>query len=235
MKKTTNLIIIDASGSMESKKEAVVSGLKELLAQIKIDAVKDKTKVKTATIVLDFSGQGDVRELVNVGSSITLNDTVSANYKTRGMTALYDAIGKGFNMVGAKEKNVFVSILTDGQENDSKEFKHEDVKALIEKKRKLGWVITFQGTTEEAIKSAVSMGIAVTNTASFSNSVVGVRTSSMNISNARRMYYSKSMDDDFAGASLDCLMEQAAEKTEKDLNGGKLAKKEDKQDDKTGQ
>jgi Mg-chelatase subunit ChlD len=144
MKKTTNLIIIDASGSMESKKEAVVNGLKELLAQIKIDAVKDKAKVKTSTIVIDFSGNGDVRELVNVSSSITLKDSISADYKTRGMTALYDAIGKGFNMVGKKEKNVFVSILTDGEENDSKEFKHEDVKKLIEKKRKLGWAITFR-------------------------------------------------------------------------------------------
>lgn len=221
MTKTTNLIIIDASGSMESKKEAVVSGLGELLKQIKIDAVRDKKTVKTGTIVLDFSGPEDIKTLVNVKDSCKLEDTISKNYSTRGSTALYDAIGTGFNMISKREKNVFVSILTDGEENASREFVYENVKKLIEEKKAKGWVITFMGTTEDAIKTAQGMGISIGNTMAFANTSKGMKTSTLTMSNARAMYYSNTANTDNLNVSttvdMSNLLNQAQTKTDQQL------------------
>lgn len=188
--KLTNLIIIDASGSMDDKIDEVKGGLKQLFSQIKTDAQKDKKKVKTTTIVLDFSGHGDSNVIVHSTDSSLLTEDVADRYKTRGMTALLDAIGKGFSLVPSKQLSVFVSIITDGLENDSKEFTKDQIKDLIQSKRKENWVITFMGTTEEAIQEARSIGISAGNTMSFTNSGDGMKTAGSTITSARAMFYS---------------------------------------------
>lgn len=238
----TNLIIIDASGSMSDKAGEVKGGVKELLKQIKKDAIKDKAKLKTSTIVVDFSGQGDFNTLVNINDSTGVEDNLADNYTTRGMTALYDAIGKGFAMVGEKEKNVFVSIVTDGQENDSKEFTHTKVKELIEDKKKLGWTVTFMGTTDMAIRDAQSMGISKGNTMSFADSSRGVRTSQLVMNSARNAYYSNAlamMDEGkmrFGGSLMtETLLETAAKEVEKEEKNDKGIKDKGKlPDDQAG-
>lgn len=196
LKTTTNLIIIDASGSMESKKDSVVTGLSELLTQIKKDAIKDKKTRKTATIVVDFSGPKDFNVLVEDSTSLKLEDNISKNYTTRGSTALFDAIDRAFNMVGKKEKSVFVSILTDGEENASLECSHDRVKKLIEEKKDLGWAITFVGTTESAIKAAQGIGISRGNTMVFADNSKGIYTGTQTLNNARAAYHAYNTGND---------------------------------------
>ncbi len=68
--KVTNLIILDASGSMMSKTSEVRGGLKTILDQIKSDANKDVEKAQVATIVTDFASHGDFQIVVNEKDSI---------------------------------------------------------------------------------------------------------------------------------------------------------------------
>lgn len=211
MKKITNLIIIDASGSMASKADEVKGGLKQLFKDIASD--KETKALKQRTVIIDFSGAGDVRTLID--SEDTPKDSIANDYTTRGMTALYDAIGYGFSLV-AKEKNVFVSILTDGDENDSKEYKYSAIKDLMENKRKnaKGWVITFMGTTEESIAKAQSMGISIGNTMWFSNSDMGVNKAMKMSNRSRAMYTSFVANDSFLDTTN--LMATAEEEVTKD-------------------
>lgn len=164
VKKTlTNLIILDASGSMSGNIPEVRGGLKQIFSDIKKNEKTGKTNIVQKTIITDFSGAGDFNVLVNSKTSGTdLKDELADSYNTRGMTALYDAIYKSFALVPKTEKNVFVSIFTDGAENDSKEFKSPEVKKLIADKKKLGWAITFIGANEEAATNATSLGISGT-------------------------------------------------------------------------
>lgn len=189
VKQITNLIIIDASGSMASKIEEVKGGLKVLFQDIQKDAKADKGKITQTTVLVDFSGPGDFRELVNSSDHKLLTDKVADSYSTRGMTALYDAIGKGFMMVPDNKSEVFVSILTDGEENSSHEFKYQDIKDLIEAKRKLGWNITFMGTTEAAVTQARAWGISAGNTRTFTDSSRGVAYANSLMTNSRKMSY----------------------------------------------
>lgn len=190
MKNFTNLIIIDASGSMGSKRAEVVGGLKQLFKDIKKEA---SPEVNTTTIVVDFANSNDFNVIVNSNNTNQLTDSIANSYQVRGMTALYDAIGRAFKLVPKKQDGVFVSILTDGDENDSKEFKFSDIKLLMEKKKSKKWAITFMGTTEESLKDAKSWGIHEGNAFMFSNTAAGVATSMSISNNARSAYYTATL------------------------------------------
>lgn len=185
----TNLIILDASRSMQSKKDEVIGGLKESFKQIKNDYKEAKKKIKPTTIVVDFSSPRDFNVLVNSKNLSELTDEVAEKYDVRSMTALYDAIGKGFELVSKKEKDVFVTIMTDGEENSSQEFKSIDIKNLIAEKKLKGWAITFMGTTEAAIGNAVNLGISRGNTFAFADNSMGVMASMSKMSSVRGTYY----------------------------------------------
>ena len=182
----TNLIIIDASGSMESKKSEVIGGLKQLFKDIKADV---SPEVNTTTIVVDFSASNDFRVLVNSNNPTLLTDKLAASYEPRGWTALYDAIGNAFKLVPKKQDGVFVTILSDGQSNADREMKALDVKVLIEKKRAKKWGITFMGTTEDMLKDAEKIGTSKGNLFQFADTKFGVETAMKMSSTTRGVYY----------------------------------------------
>ncbi len=215
----TNLIILDASGSMYSKRAEVIGGLAQILSQIKQDAERDFHNVKTTTIVTDFASHGDFNVPINSRFSVDLQPDQAEEYKTRGMTALYDAIAKSFDLVPEDQDGVFVTIFTDGAENDSKEMNHEAVKDLISRKKKKEWTITFMGTSEADINKAVNLGVSRGNTMSFTNTAEGVNTSFSKMSSVRSAYYQSSVGGQ--SVDLDNLMEEPSKtiKKEEDKNG----------------
>lgn len=199
MKKITNLIIIDASSSMDSKTSEIIGGLKSLFSDIRNDMSENKD-VKTKTIICQFASAGQFKVLLNSSKIKKITDEIAENYKPSGMTALYDGIGNGFALVDKKQDGVFVSILTDGGENDSKEFSSEMIKKLFKKANKKKWGLTFMGTTQSAIDNAVSLGVSSSNTFAFADNAVGVGVSNAIRSKSREMYYTSvvnavSMDD----------------------------------------
>lgn len=214
VKKLTNLIILDASGSMQSKTNEVRGGLKTLLEQIKSDATRDDGEVKTATIVTDFSSHGDFQVVVNEKDSVNVNTGHADRYTTRGMTALYDAIYKSFDLVSSDQDSVFVTIFTDGGENDSKEITYEGIKSLIGNRKEKNWVITFMGTTEADLKNAESLGISKGNTMMFANTSTGVMDSMSSLVSARTAYYMANTSST-SDVDLNNLMDQTKTTTNK--------------------
>lgn len=191
-KKFTNLIIIDASGSMASKLQEVIGGVKQIFRDIKEDAVKN-SDVESTTIVVDFSSAKDCRTLVNSKDYKDLTDKVAEAYSTRGMTALYDAIGYGFNLIPKDQDGVFVNILTDGLENDSKELQGSDVKKLISDAKEKKWAITFMGASEECLNSAENLGISRGNMMHFANTGDGTSKALNTTQLSRNAYYTNTV------------------------------------------
>lgn len=199
----TNLIIIDASGSMSGRVNDVKGGIKQLFLDIKTED-KDpslfkhskKKKIQSRTIVVDFSD--DFRVLHDVNSADELKDETADNYKTRGSTALYDAIGRGFAMVDEKEEKVFVTIITDGEENASREYSGAKIKELITQKKEKGWAIVFLGTDEACVDAARNIGVSRGNTMTFTGysgysgmgGVMGYSGYTGTIGHSRAMYMS---------------------------------------------
>jgi len=213
--KLTNLIILDASGSMVSKLEEVRGGIKQIFNTIKEDAKKSPKGIFN-TIVVDFASANDFNVIVNSPRLEDLKDSVADEYITRGMTALLDAIGKGFALIPKDSDAVFISIITDGAENDSKEYTTVGVQKLIADAKTKKWGVTFMGTTEDAINQAKTWGIGQGSTMTFADSKDGVKKALSKL-NTIRAYYSAMVNDDMwmnkseekQRASLDNLVEDS--------------------------
>jgi hypothetical protein len=101
-----------------------------------------------------------------------------------------DAIGESFKLVPDYATAVYVSIITDGEENQSRKYSSLHVKDLITEKSKNNWLITFMGTTEEAVLSARNLGVNSINTMSFSDTSKGIKLSSSVRNKSMSNFYS---------------------------------------------
>lgn len=159
MKNYTDLnIIIDRSGSMSSIAKDMIGGINTF-----IDSEK-KTGDETKVSWFQFDDQ---YEVIFVDKDITSDFEIQL--VPRGGTALLDAIGKTVASVGEKlakmseddrPNRVLFLIITDGQENASKEFSFDAVKTKITHQRETyAWDFVFLGTTEDALFQHQSLGI----------------------------------------------------------------------------
>ena len=83
------------------------------------------------------------------------------------MTPLYDAIGFSVNKIkllldDKTDYNVLVTIMTDGEENASKEYSGSAIKKIIDDLKQKNWTFTYIGTDHDVEKFAHS--ISITNT-----------------------------------------------------------------------
>ncbi len=171
-----NLIILDESGSMESIKEATVSGFNELVQTIK--GIERKfPEQKQYVSLITFNGLG-IKTKLFAKKAKNLAQIDEDSFQPDSMTPLYDAIGFSVNklkrkLASEKQYHVLVTILTDGEENYSKEFTKEDIKQLIETLKKHGWTFTYIGANHDVKK--ISHSMSIDNRLVFSSDSKGVK------------------------------------------------------------
>ncbi len=166
--KVFNLIILDESGSMYSIKSATIRGFNEVVQTIK-GVEKQFPEQEHFISLISFNGLGIKTILFNEPVK-TLEEIDKKNYQPNSSTPLYDAMGFSINKLkneidALPENNVLVTILTDGEENDSKEYNGESIKKLVEEMKGMGWTFTYIGANHDVEKFA--MTISITNTMSF--------------------------------------------------------------------
>lgn len=152
--------LIDRSGSMSSIKNDAEGGFNSFLNE-------QKRNIKGKGVKVTLAQFDTVYEMVWNG--MDLNECGYYHLDPRGGTALLDSIGKIINDVGSRLSNtpeymrpgkVIVMIVTDGEENSSREFTKEKIKSMVEHQRDVySWDFIFLGTTEGAIKDSVSWGL----------------------------------------------------------------------------
>ncbi len=149
--------ILDESGSMESIKPSTISGFNEFVEDRKKD-VEENEKELTKFIKITFNGDVKVDEYTNIDDIGVLNDT---NYCPNGMTALYDAIGRGLDLLkDNREDDVWFIIITDGLENRSKTYDRDEIKAKISKyKAYKNWNFIFCGANQDSYLTSASIGM----------------------------------------------------------------------------
>ncbi len=157
-----NLIILDESGSMESIKTAIISGFNELVQTIQ-GIEKQFPQQEHFISFVSFNGLGH-KILHFVDPVSKLNQIDAKTYRPDATTPLYDAMGFSINKLkyfleGKTDYNVLVTILTDGEENASKEFSGDDIKKLVEELKQKRWTFTYIGTDHDVDKVAASISI----------------------------------------------------------------------------
>ena len=161
--RTEIVFILDRSGSMSGREQDVIGGFNRMID----DQQKKRGECHVSTVLFnDVSAV--LHNRVPISKVRLLTDT---EYFVGGGTAYYDALGRGIrhhiyvqrNLPEDKraEKVLFV-VMTDGQENASREYSARVLKKLIsEEQKKWGWEFVFIGAGIDAIQSAKDIGIKV--------------------------------------------------------------------------
>ena len=147
-------LLLDRSGSMQAHKVETVSAYNSYIGKL-----QEQFKGRFTLTQFDSEGIDIVHDNVKLKEVPRLTEH---GYQPRGMTPLLDAIGKTMRSLEGKTEgfeNIIFAIVTDGQENHSREFKLADVKALIEEKRKAGWEVSYIGANVDAFHEAGMIGI----------------------------------------------------------------------------
>jgi hypothetical protein len=178
-----DFILLDRSGSMDS---LWVEALGSVNAYVKKLA---DTNVDTGVTLAAFDGGNGLQfDIIRDRITPTTWRPVSNTDATpRGMTPLNDAVGKIVTLAEAGNYDkVAIIIMTDGQENDSKELTTTQAKALLDKCRAKNWVVTFLGANFDNVSQARSYGAAKGQSI---NSSVGNMRSTMSSLAAKRSAY----------------------------------------------
>lgn len=170
-----DFILLDRSGSMRSLWSEAISSVNGYVAKLAADNVD--TGVTLATFdapatALDFN---IIRDRI---IPTTWKRVEPAEAEPRGWTPLNDAIGKIVDLAkagapsGIKYDKVAIIIMTDGQENASRELDTEQAKKLLDDCRLMGWQIVFLGANFDNAAQAAGYGTQSRHT---------VRTSAANL------------------------------------------------------
>ncbi len=187
-----NLIILDESGSMESIKSTIITGFNELVQTIK-GIEKQFPDQEHSISFLTFNGLGQKFHHFNHPAG-KLQEINEKNYRPDASTPLFDAMGHSLHKVkqlldGQTDYNVLVTILTDGEENASREFSGSDIKKLVEELQMNKWTFTYIGTDHDVEKIASSLSIK--NTMKFEKNEADIKNMFMKETSARTLYSEK--------------------------------------------
>jgi Mg-chelatase subunit ChlD len=185
-KKTRTIVnyILDESGSMQTCREAAISGFNEYVANLKQD---------DGDILLSLTKFNTVTEVVHVAKRLSdIPDLTTETYVPGGMTALYDAIAstvKAVEKEASTDDRVLCVIMTDGHENWSRETTQAQVKELIQTKEKLGnWTFVYLGANQDAFVAGGGIGIQVGNTLNYTSDNHGHRRAMRSVADATASY-----------------------------------------------
>lgn len=176
-------VVLDRSGSMSSIRKDVEGGYNTF--------IEEQRKVPGNALV-SLSQFDNKYEEVYIGKD--LNEVPELVLVPRGNTALFDAIGRMIHTARARHAGMTVKptkrilvVLTDGQENASKEFTSASVLALVSEIKKEGWDVIFLGAEENSLEVAATLGFnnAVNYAASAAGSAAVFRGMSRSIGSSR--------------------------------------------------
>ena len=150
---------VDRSGSMGAIRTDAEGGINSFIEQ------QSKEPGEALLTLVQFNTQ---YEFIHSGKPIKR----VSQYKLQpsGSTALLDAVGRAINETGARLSAmdesqrpglvVFV-IVTDGQENASREFNRTQIRQMIEHQQSVyRWQFTFLAANQDAFAEGASLGIA---------------------------------------------------------------------------
>lgn len=198
-----NLIILDESGSMEAIKAATIQGFNEIVQTVKGFANQFPEQEHFVSLVT-FNGLG-IKPKLFAKRVKNLSEIDADIYQPDASTPLYDAIGFSVNKLRQKlssktDYNVLVTILTDGEENASREYSGAAISRLISELKNENWTFTYIGANHDVERVAAS--ISITNTLKFEANPADVKRAFDADKKARGVLYSRirreeSVQDDY--------------------------------------
>ncbi len=171
---TEMVFILDRSGSMCGLEGDTIGGFNSM-----IDNQKKQEGEALVTTVLFDNEYELLHDRVKLSEIKKMTDK---EYYVRGCTALLDAVGRTISHISMIRKyireedipqNTIIAITTDGMENASHEYNYEQIKKMIEEKKKDGWEFLFIGANIDAAEEASRIGISRDRAANYISDSIG--------------------------------------------------------------
>lgn len=178
--------VLDRSGSMSSIRDDAIGGFNAFLSEQK--AIPGEAKLTLALFDNQYEVVHDATDIAAVP------ELTAETFVPRGMTALYDAVGRTIDAIGARlskavvkpEKVIFV-ILTDGEENASREYTQARTAEMIKHQtEKYGWEFVFLAANQDAFSAGAKLNIRAETTANFAADSIGTQSAYTYASNVTR-------------------------------------------------
>ncbi|MFI3253580.1 MAG: vWA domain-containing protein [Eubacteriales bacterium] len=176
---TELVFVIDKSGSMEGLEKDTIGGFNAMLKEQQAEVGE-----AYVTTVLFSSNYTLLHDRINIKGVEPLTEN---DYQVGGGTALLDAVGMAMHKIRKVQKqtaaeyqadNVLFVIITDGEENSSRQYTAERVKKRIARQQeKYGWKFMFFGANMDAVQEAENIGIDAKLAISYSADSVGTASS----------------------------------------------------------
>lgn len=155
------LVVLDRSGSMQHAKADHEGGLRSFVNDQKSGAGEVRftliqfDSVNPCEIIYDRAALDDVKDIV---------------LTPRGWTPLLDAFGRAVEHLSKSDlTNVVCMVITDGQENASREWTRERLKARVTELEAKGWTFLFLGANIDSFGEAAKMGVPMAGVMDFDN------------------------------------------------------------------
>ena len=169
-------VLLDRTGSMEVIRDDTIGGFNTFLKQQKAEPGK-----ATLTLV-QFDTQNPYEVIHQMKAIKDVPELTRKSYVPRAATPLLDAMGRGINdldstlqKMNRKEQpnRIVMVIITDGQENSSREFRKEQVEKMIRKKTTAGWQFVFLSADLGAIDEAMATEVHAKSALAFDKDAQG--------------------------------------------------------------
>lgn len=188
-------VVLDRSGSMASIATDIVGGFNEFLAD-------QRNGPGTARVTLvQFDSHDPFEVLIDATDLADVADLDHSTYQPRGLTPLYDAVGRMVGRIdagitkrsadGLAEEDQVVVIVTDGLENASQQHTRQTVFELIEDRRRSGWVFVFVGANQDVYATGRAMAVSPHNRARWESTPEGSRKMWRHLSHSAGAHRSK--------------------------------------------
>jgi uncharacterized protein YegL len=176
------ILLLDESGSMESQKANVINGVNE--------TIRMQRELQFEPVTLSIVKFNSVVLKVRSDNLWNVRHFTSVDYLPNGQTALYDAIGSTISRYGDEIGTIMV-IVTDGQENSSKEFTKQQMISMINKQRNTkNWNFIYLSEDPTTMRQGDSIGIS-NSLKNCSNSVVGYQKVGLELGSSTLQTYLK--------------------------------------------
>lgn len=171
MAKLTVHVVLDRSGSMMSIKDDTIGSFNSYVETLAKE--NPKSILSLTTFASDREG---IKTVIDSQLITEIEPLTDKTYVPSGGTPLYDAIGHVVSKLSEeKAKNKALVIITDGEENSSREYNNLAIKKLLEEKQKKeNWLVIFLGADQDAFAEGAKFGASAATTMTFKKSAGGM-------------------------------------------------------------
>lgn len=168
-------ILIDRSGSMASIRKSVMSGLEEFI---------NDQKTLDGDCTLSIVAFNHTKEYISSFVDLKTYEFDPNQYQPSGTTALVDSMYEFIKETGQhlakmsedeRPSKVVFLVITDGEENASKQFTNEQLKELVIEHTDIWkWNFTYIGANQDSFAVSKTLGISTSSTINYNTTINGV-------------------------------------------------------------